>query len=44
VSADAIAPDNHPHPYHPGAVAYFKEAGLWSAAHEANQSRLLSAA
>jgi TRAP transporter TAXI family solute receptor len=43
VSAGAIAPDNQPHPYHPGAVAYFREAGLWSAAHEANQSRLLSA-
>lgn len=41
VSADAIAPANQPHPYHAGAVAYFRDAGLWSAAHEENQSRLL---
>lgn len=28
-------------PFHPGAVKYFKEKGVWTAAHEANQQRLL---
>jgi TRAP transporter TAXI family solute receptor len=29
-------------PLHPGAVKYFKEAGLWSAAYEARQQELLN--
>ncbi len=28
-------------PFHPGAVQYFKEKGVWTAAHEANQKKLL---
>ena len=29
-------------PFHPGAVQYYKEVGVWTAAHEANQKKLLS--
>jgi TRAP transporter TAXI family solute receptor len=43
VAAADIAPSNQPHPFHPGAVRYFKEAGLWSSVHDANQARLLQA-
>jgi len=42
VAADEIAPADATHPYHPGAVRYFREAGLWTEAHEANQARLLA--
>jgi len=36
-----IAPANSPHPYHAGAIAYLRDAGLWTGAHEENQDRLL---
>lgn len=39
---DAIVPVDTHHPYHDGAIRYYREAGLWSDAHEANQARLLS--
>jgi TRAP transporter TAXI family solute receptor len=42
-SAD-IAPDDNMHPYHPGAARYFREVGLWTDAHEANQQALLEIA
>lgn len=41
-TAEAVAPADNLHPYHPGAVRYFREAGLWSEAHEANQARVLA--
>jgi len=43
VSADMIAPADSPHPYHPGAVRYWREVGLWTNAHETNQTRTLAA-
>jgi TRAP transporter TAXI family solute receptor len=41
VGAADIAPDDNMHPYHPGAVRYFRDVGLWTEVHEANQQRLL---
>lgn len=39
--ADIALTDNM-HPFHPGAVRFLREAGLWTEAHEANQSELLA--
>lgn len=44
VPADAIAPVNIGHPWHEGAVRYFREAGLWTPAHEQRQQALLGGA
>ena len=41
VSAETIVPTDNPHPYHPGAVQYFREVGLWTDAHERNQMQVL---
>jgi len=41
VSAEMISPADSPHPYHPGAVQYFKEVGLWTDAHVRNQTQVL---
>jgi uncharacterized protein len=41
VPATAIAPVNIGHPWHEGAVRYFREVGLWTEAHEQRQQALL---
>lgn len=41
VSAADIAPADMVHPYHSGAVRYYREIGLWTEQHEASQARLL---
>lgn len=41
ISADTIAPADSPHPYHPGAIRYWREVGLWTDAHDSNQARAL---
>lgn len=40
-SRDAIVPDDVPIPYHDGAIAFYRDRGLWTASHQANQERLL---
>jgi TRAP transporter TAXI family solute receptor len=37
----ALKTDSFLSPYHPGAVKFFKEAGVWTAEHEKVQSKLL---
>ena len=44
MTADDFAPADNMHPYHPGAVEYFTEVGLWTESHAANQERLLQLA
>lgn len=39
---EAMAPANIVHPYHEGAVRYYREVGLWTDAHQRNQERLLA--
>lgn len=41
IPAGELAPVNFSHPYHEGAVRYFKEAGLWTPAHQARQDAVL---
>jgi TRAP transporter TAXI family solute receptor len=41
IQANELVPVNFSHPYHEGAVRYFKEAGLWTPAHEARQQAVL---
>ena len=38
----ALAPSNNAMPYHPGAIKYWKEVGLWTAANAADQAKLMS--
>jgi TRAP transporter TAXI family solute receptor len=42
VGADAVAPTDNSIPYHPGAIRYYREAGLWSKQKEARQAELLA--
>ena len=42
VSVRQTVPANNPHPYHACAVAYYRDAGLWTDAHQRNQDRLLT--
>lgn len=41
IATNELAPVNFSHPYHEGAVRYFKEAGLWTPGHEARQQAVL---
>lgn len=43
VKQDAIAPATISHPYHPGAVKYYKEAGIWSAENQKMQDAVMKA-
>ena len=43
IPAKDLAPLNFGHPYHAGAVRFFKEVGLWTPAHETRQAALLKA-
>ena len=40
VPVDKLAPPINPIPYHDGAVKYYKEAGIWSAANDKQQAML----
>jgi hypothetical protein len=40
VQASQVAPAKIAHPYHEGAIRYFKEAGLWTPEHERLQQML----
>jgi TRAP transporter TAXI family solute receptor len=41
VGPEALVPANNPHPYHSGAVAYYRRVGLWTDEHERRQRALL---
>lgn len=42
VAADQLASPKFSHPYHDGAIRYFREVGLWTEAHQARQDELLA--
>lgn len=42
VAPEEVVPVDFTHPFHPGAIRYYREAGLWSEAHDANQAELLA--
>ena len=41
VPQNALAPAHNAMPYHPGAVRYWKEVGLWTAANDKQQAKLM---
>jgi TRAP transporter TAXI family solute receptor len=42
VAREDLLPAENPHPFHEGAIRFFEESGLWTAAHAAQQQSLLS--
>ena len=40
--AENMVPETLSHPYHPGAITYFREVGLWTDAHQAQQDAFLN--
>lgn len=42
IKPDDLVPVRMSHPFHEGAVRYFREAGIWSDAHKAQQDALLA--
>ena len=38
----ALAPSGNAMPYHPGAIKYWKEVGMWTAANAASQAKVMS--
>jgi TRAP-type uncharacterized transport system substrate-binding protein len=42
VKENKIAPATNPLPYHEGAIRYFKEIGIWTAANEKRQKEVMS--
>ena len=42
MKADWMVPATLSHPYHPGAIRYFTEVGLWTDDHQAQQDALLN--
>jgi TRAP transporter TAXI family solute receptor len=38
---DGLAPAHNAMPYHPGAIRYWKEVGLWTAANDKQQAKLM---
>ena len=42
VADNKIAPATNPIPYHEGAVRYFKEIGIWTAANEKRQAEVMA--
>lgn len=40
VQQDELAPPTNPAPYHPGAIKYYKEAGLWTEANDEHEATL----
>lgn len=40
--AENMVPEILSHPHHPGAIAYFREIGLWTDAHQAQQDALMN--
>lgn len=44
VKTEDLAPATNPMPYHPGAIKYWKEVGLWTPAHDRQQAKMMAAA